>query len=704
MKRKIIITMKTSRRLTTFCLTGALTLAASGGALASGNDAALQALFAQANYWHEKSHDELAMESLQKVLSVDANNTQALYLMALWSQQGGDMQAAAQWRARLAKAAPDSPGLQDLDNAKKMSQVPQGQLSLARQQARGGNIPGALATWRSMFNGNTPPAGLAAEYYLTMASDKSLYPQAISELRQYVAQHPQENAPRVALGKALTWREETRREGIALLEPMASGNKEADSGLRQALLWLGPQAGDEQYYDTRMQRHPQDSEVQNYFRERRSGQARGQGYANLNSGNTAAAKQQFEEVLQTNPQDADALAGMGYIAQRSGDYQAASQYLSRAADLGGDASATRRQQAADALFYGQLAQAQQAYKQGNISQALALSAPLAQQSGAQGASAKLFRADVLRHNKDLPQAEQTLRSLLNDDPQNAAARENLYYVLREQNKSAEAQAMLQTLPQSLRQKLQPRVVAGMPGDALRRQAQAQVSSGNPAGAIATLREGVARYPDDPWLRLDLARLLQKSGNGSEASSLMSAAYRPGASNSALYAAALFASENGAAAGADAAGAHSRRQPDQRYARFAPAGELQPAVGDGRKLPGAGQYHRRQQYPAGDGLHAAKSPGGRRQAGASAGRERRPDHRGLAGAQQYQQRRIRQCRGLRRSDRRPESGRADRRGAEPDQQSAAAGQQYADAAGEHSQWLCDQRSRPPARAGQLRCGV
>ncbi len=232
---------------------------------------------------------------------------------------------------------------------------------------------------------------------------------------------------------------------------MASGNKEADSGLRQALLWLGPQAGDEQYYDTWMQRHPQDSEVQNYFRERRSGQARGQGYANLNSGNTAAAKQQFEEVLQTNPQDADALAGMGYIAQRSGDHQAASQYLSRAADLGGDASATRRQQAADALFYGQLAQAQQAYKQGNISQALALSAPLAQQSGARGASAKLFRADVLRHNKDLPQAEQTLRSLLSDDPQNAAGRENLYYVLREQNKSAEAQAMLQTLPQSLQQ-------------------------------------------------------------------------------------------------------------------------------------------------------------------------------------------------------------------------------------------------------------
>ena len=64
MKRKIIITMKTSRRLTTFCLTGALTLAASGGALASGNDAALEALFAQGNCGLEKFHDVRAMETM----------------------------------------------------------------------------------------------------------------------------------------------------------------------------------------------------------------------------------------------------------------------------------------------------------------------------------------------------------------------------------------------------------------------------------------------------------------------------------------------------------------------------------------------------------------------------------------------------------------------------------------------------------------
>jgi Tfp pilus assembly protein PilF len=69
------------------------------------NDAALKALFDQANYWHEKSHDDLAMESLRKVLMVDANNTQAMYLMALWAQQNGDLQVSSQWRTRLAQVS-----------------------------------------------------------------------------------------------------------------------------------------------------------------------------------------------------------------------------------------------------------------------------------------------------------------------------------------------------------------------------------------------------------------------------------------------------------------------------------------------------------------------------------------------------------------------------------------------------------------------
>lgn len=248
---------KTARRLLTLCFFGGLTF----GAQAAENNPALKALFDQANYWHEKSHDELAKEALQKVLMVDANNTQAMYLMALWAQQAGDIKGAAQWRERLAAVSPQDNNLQALDNAKQIQQIPRGQLDLARQQARSGNIPAALATWHSLFNGDQPPPSLAPEYYLTMAGDKSLYPQALAGLRQFVAQNPQDNGGKIALGKVLTYQEGTRREGIDLLQNMASGSSDADKSLRQALLWLGPTASDETYYQTFLQRHPKDMAV-----------------------------------------------------------------------------------------------------------------------------------------------------------------------------------------------------------------------------------------------------------------------------------------------------------------------------------------------------------------------------------------------------------------------------------------------------------
>ncbi|ONN63504.1 tetratricopeptide repeat protein, partial [Herbaspirillum sp. VT-16-41] len=101
------------------------------------------------------------------------------------------------------------------------------------------------------------------------------------------------------------------------------------------------------------------------------------------------------------------------------------------------------------------------------------------------------------------------------------------------------------LPASLQEKLQPRVVAGAPGDPIRRQAQQLVQAGNTDQAISVLRQGVARVPDDPWLRLDLARLLQKSGQEGEAATVMIPAGRDGANSNSLYAAALYASESGA---------------------------------------------------------------------------------------------------------------------------------------------------------------
>lgn len=519
-------------------------LAVAMPSLAADPNPALQALFGQANYWHQKAHDNLAQDALQKVLLMDANNTEALYLLSLWAQQNGDHAAAEQWRKRLVQASPSDLRLAELDNARQIQSIPPAQLSLARQLASSGNVNASLQTWRNTFPDGQPPDSVAAEYYLTMAGDRAQLSQAIGQLRNLVSRRPQDTRAMVALGSALTYQEGTRREGIRTLESLADGNKEADRALRQALLWLGPQTADEAFYETYLQRHPQDSAVMEHYRNHASGAAKGGGFTALNSGDLAQARSAFDQVLKNNPQDADALAGLGYIEQRNGNYLAAADYLERSAQQGGDDSPQRRQQASDARFYAQLAVAQQALKTGNIEQALTLSAPLIQAEGEKGVAAQLFRADVLRRTGKAEQAEQMYRTVLQSDAGNRNAREGLFYLLRQQNRTAEANTLLASLPASVRQSLQ----SGTPennGDAYRQQAKQAVATGDAARAISLLRQGMQRAPTNPWIRLDLARVYRSQGDTASAASVMQSVYREGARSEDLYAGAIYASESNA---------------------------------------------------------------------------------------------------------------------------------------------------------------
>ncbi|RAT15760.1 MULTISPECIES: cellulose biosynthesis protein BcsC [Lonsdalea] len=533
----------TARMLRSLCLVGAAALSAP--TLAADDNPAFQALFDQAEYWHQRAHDDLAKGALQKVLAVDAENARAIYLMALYSQQRGDNAEATKWRTRLASISPQDPRLQALDNARRWRNIPPAQLALARQQARSGNIAASLQTWRSLFDGGQPPANVAVEYYLTMAGDRTLWPQAVDGLRQFAAAHPQDNQARLALAKALTYQESSRREGLGLLDGMASGSPDADSAMRQALLWMSPQPDDAPLYDNYQQRHPQDTAVMTHYRTHVGGTAKGRGFAELNGGDVDSAQSAFEQVLKASPQDADALAGLGYVAQRRGDYASAANYLEQAAKQGGENSVERRQQAEDARFYAQLSVAQQAMKAGDATQALALSEPLMQASGERGIAVRLFRADVQRRSSQLTQAEQSYRDVLTLDANNSAAKEGLYYVLRQQNRSTEADVLLAELPDSVRQRLASRVAVVEGSASARRAAERELAAGDSAQAIALLQQAIQRWPADGWVRYDLARAYKQQGNMTAAADVMQPLYRPGASPEQLFAGALFASQNGA---------------------------------------------------------------------------------------------------------------------------------------------------------------
>ena len=499
------------------------------------NDPALASLLEQAKYWHEKSNPTLAQESIQKVLMVDPNQPDALYLMSLWAQELGDMTESAQWKSRLEKAHPNAPQLQQLTRSQALGQLPQSGIEQARRQAQSGDIKGSIATWDELFKGSEPPIELAPEYYLTMSGDKDLYNKAVSELGKLAKQNPSNSAVGIAYGQVLTYRKPTRRQGLKQLEPYAQQSKSASDSLRQALLWLEPKESDERYYQRWALAHPQDKAVLDHYKAAVGGDIKRSGYNELNQGNLEQAEVEFQRVLAKSPNDADALAGIGYVALNKGEYSKAADYLKRSAAQGGNQANKRREQADEAQFLAQLEQAKSAYQAGNIAQALELSAPLAKRKGEAGRGAKLFRADVLRHNGDYAQAEALLLKVLDEEPNNQAAKEALYYVYAEQNQTDKAKNLLSSLPQQV----QSRIRKADSYSNIRDLAKMAVDAGNIETAIVILDNGLQRLPNNPWLRLELARLYLQQGDAVAAQGVIASLESEQASGEDLYVAGLY---------------------------------------------------------------------------------------------------------------------------------------------------------------------
>ncbi len=174
--------------------------------------------------------------------------------------------------------APDEPRLASL-NSNNVLQTISPALLDARQLAGQGDTSGALAVYRSLFNGCQPPDSLANEYYLIIAGDRSLLPQAAQALEQRTNLQPEDAQTRLALGKVLTHQEATRRDGITILSAMADANPDADRLWRQALLWMAAQEGDSSLYQDYQARHPTDTGVMEYFRKNVGGDAKGEGFS-----------------------------------------------------------------------------------------------------------------------------------------------------------------------------------------------------------------------------------------------------------------------------------------------------------------------------------------------------------------------------------------------------------------------------------------
>jgi tetratricopeptide (TPR) repeat protein len=300
---------------------GLLLAAAIPSAPTRAAESAQQILLDKANYWRLKDRSDLAIEALQKLLSINPNQPDALYQYGTILVQQGKIDEAKGYLARLQKAAPSSPRIAELENSIRAGQVSPNELSEARRLAQTGQFSQAAKKYEQTFKGPPPPT-FGVEYYMTLAGTAQGWDEARKGLEAIVKNSPSDSKAKLALAQVETYHADTRPHGIEMLEqlvndPVVGG--QAAAAWKQAMMWLGSGPQATRLYNQYLARYPADADVRQHMAEAEKAGAAGPaapGYSDLNRGNLAAAERQFEAELKRNPSDPNALAGLGIVRLR----------------------------------------------------------------------------------------------------------------------------------------------------------------------------------------------------------------------------------------------------------------------------------------------------------------------------------------------------------------------------------------------------
>lgn len=484
--------------------------AAAQAAPASSGDPALDVLLRQASYWRDQNNATRAMAAAQRALQLSPNNAQALAIIAEVQASSGNATQAQQTLDLLRRTHPTAPEIDKVQQAVRVGAINPDALNNARQLAQQGDAQQAVQAYQSVFGTGAPPDSLAVEYYQTLGATSNGYAGSLQGLAEAARRNPNDLRAQLAYAQALTYRQDTRMQGIdrlAALTAIPSISVQAQNSWHQALGWLPADPSSIAAIKAYQARYPNDSSAQTLLanainppNQAPGSQASREGYDAFHRGDLTQAQTLFQQALTANPKDAGATAGLGLVLLRQGRTAEATTMINRAIALDPKQAPGLQQALAGAQTSGAFASAQAASRRG-----------------------------------DLASAEAQYRRLLAQQPNNAGIKLALAGVLSREGNQSDANALLAQVEQS--------------GGSLSQQARAQLlaqqaaNMPDAAGKIALYRSAVDAAPSDPWLRLNLARALVANGQGAEAQSVMSAVTdvsRP--SDSALQAGIIFANE------------------------------------------------------------------------------------------------------------------------------------------------------------------
>ncbi len=516
-------------------------------------------LIRQAERWLSLERFDLAASSIERALAVEPRNPAALALSARIEAGRGNRGAAAAITARLREAGATDEQRATAETAVRSASIDRNAIEEARRLARDGRNEDAAARYRAIFGAAGPPPQYAQEFFSALAGTRAGTEEGQRGLGRLAEAPSAMPRTRLAFAQTQTFQPGTRQEGIRRLQALVGDpelGREARQAWRQALIWSAGDPAFAPQIEAYLQRFPDDTEIRQAQRASLvaaprpdpGATLRQEGFQRLETGGAAGLRdsaRQFEAALAANPRDADALGGLGIVRLRENRPAEARQLLERA--VATDPSrAAQWQSALDGAAYGlELAEGRAALRRNDIDAADTIARSAARRSVEDRTDAEVLLGQVALRRGDAPAAEQRFRTALGRRPGFAPARDGLTQALRAQGRLAELPRIAGAQPAP-----SEGGASGTSGEAGRlRSEAARVTDSVVAEAL--LRQAMTTAPNDPWLRLDLARVLRRQGRANEALAMLEELAARDTRPDAFFAAALFADEDGRLGEADA---------------------------------------------------------------------------------------------------------------------------------------------------------
>ncbi len=565
-----------------------------GAATETAESRLLAQLFENVNFWSQKGQPETARSELDRVLVLAPRNPDALALAARVAFQLGDYDAGARYRNQLKAIAPNDPRLAALSAEQQLTAADKERLENARKLAAAGRKDEAIEEYGRLFQRGVPDS-LAIEYYqLTSSSSPEAFRQALDGLNQVAGHWPGDMTFRLAAAELQTYREGSRSDGIDALHELSHSPTVADAARvawRQALLWQGADFKTRDQMKAYLAENPSDPAIEAKFKDIQDSLPdegvveRMRAYEADAAGNAQAAEAGFVAALAHDPTDAEAMIMLSIIRRRQGRLSESDQLIAKAIEISPDrrdefvktigfdpatlaaqttaapagdqrgggrqasslaAAAAGRQSAAAAnrTIAAGYARLQKLLQREQFTEAEALLRKLTGRKWNSNSYAEL--GAIQQGEGKLPEAEQTLRRAVADDPNNANAMSALASVLIRLGARAETPDLIARARAVYVRIGDQQGLASLDRDAAEHvRAQAQDNGGGAATQVPGLRAAHALDPSNPWIRLDLAHALQQAGLLGEAQQLMAASTNsPHPSDATLMAGIYWAQGNG----------------------------------------------------------------------------------------------------------------------------------------------------------------